>query len=237
VSDAKTKTVPPKAAASALDEDLAPGERARLVARYGRQFLAGETIFREGEPAQDAFLLQEGRVRLLKRVRMVERSLMVLKAGDLFGESALLDAAARNSTAVALTDGVALALDRGTFRSVLVNYPSVAVRVMEQLVRRVRDAEDQIEIMLLRDAQYKIVSALLKLAQRAGQAGEVAELAVSPVELATRVGLDVDTVKRNVTRLREQQYVRISGERIEIPDLDALRRLYVLLGTKDELGG
>lgn len=227
------KTSPP----SVLDDDLGAAERARLVARYGRQFLAGEAIFREGEPAQDAFLLQEGRVRLLKRVRMVERSLMVLKPGDLFGESALLDAAARNSTAVALTDGVALALDQGTFRSLLVNYPSVAIRVMEQLVRRVRDAEDQIEIMLLRDAQYKIVSALLKLAQRADARGMGAELAVSPVELATRVGLDVDTVKRNVTRLREQNYVRIVGERIEIPDLDALRRLYVLLGTKDELQG
>jgi CRP-like cAMP-binding protein len=227
------KTSPP----TVLDDDLGAAERARLVARYGRTFLAGEAIFREGEPAQDAFLLQDGRVRLLKRVRLIERSLMVLKPGDLFGESALLDAAARNSTAVALTDGVALALDQGTFRSLLVNYPSVAVRVMEQLVRRVRDAEDQIEIMLLRDAQYKIVSALLKLAQRADAKGMGAELAVSPVELATRVGLDVDTVKRNVARLREQNYVRIVGERIEIPDLDALRRLYVLLGTKDELQG
>jgi CRP-like cAMP-binding protein len=131
---------------------------------------------------------------------------------------------------------VALALDRNTFRSLLVNYPSVAMRVMEQLVRRVRDAEDQIEIMLLRDTQYKIVSALLKLATRAG-ADSNAELAISPVELATRVGLDVDTVKRSVQRLRDQQYVRITGEKIEMPDLDALRRLYVLLGTKDELHG
>jgi len=224
--------VPP----SGSEDELAPTERARLVSRYGRQFLAGEVIFREGEPAGDAFLLQDGRVRLLKRVRMVERSLMVLRPGDLFGESALLDAAARNSTAVALTDGVALALDRPTFRSLLVNYPSVATRVMEQLVRRVRDAEDQIEIMLLRDTQYKIVSALLKLANRAG-ADAAAELAISPVELATRVGLDVDTVKRNVQRLRDQQYVRITGEKIELPDLEALRRLYVLLGTKDELQG
>src|SRR5437868_2768963 len=110
--------------------EIAPADRARLIARFGRTFASGEALFREGEPAKEAFLLQEGRVRLLKRVRLVERSLMVLKPGDLFGESALLDAAARNSTAVALTDGVALALDQATFRSLLVNYPSVAVRVM-----------------------------------------------------------------------------------------------------------
>lgn len=215
--------------------DLGPEERARLVHRFGRHFAAGDAIFREGEPAREAFLLQEGRVRLLKRVRLVERSLMVLRPGDLFGESALLDDVPRTSTAVALTDGIALALDRSTFRPLMGTHPAIATRVTDQLIRRVRDAEDQIEIMLLRDAQSKIVGALLKLVGRTD--GQAAELSVSPVELSTRVGLDVDTVKRQVQRLRDQQYLRIVGERVEIPDLDALRRLYMLLGTKEELRG
>jgi CRP/FNR family transcriptional regulator, cyclic AMP receptor protein len=216
------------------DVTLAPEERARLIQRFGRAFTAGETLFREGDVAREALLLQEGRVRLLKRVRTVERSLMVLRPGDLFGEAALLDEAARSSTAVALTDGIALALDRSTFRPLFMGHPAIASRVVEQLIRRVRDAEDQIELMLLRDAQSKIVAALLKLAR---QADGAVDLAISPVELSTRVGLDVDTVKRQVQRLREQQYVRIVGERVEIPDIDALRRLYLLLGTKEELRG
>jgi CRP/FNR family cyclic AMP-dependent transcriptional regulator len=215
--------------------DLAPDERTRLLVRFGRRFSAGDAIFREGTPAREAFIIHEGRVRLLKRVRTVERSLMVLKPGDMFGESAMLDAQVRNSTAIALTDGTVLALDRNTFKTLLEHHPSVAVRVIEQLVRRLRDAEDQIEIMMLRDTQSKIVSALLKLAQR-GTAGS-AELMVTPVELSTRVGLDVETVKRGVQRLRDQQYLRIVGERIDIPDVEALRRLYVLLGTKDEIKG
>jgi CRP/FNR family transcriptional regulator, cyclic AMP receptor protein len=164
---------------------------------------------------------------------------MVLKSGDLFGESALLDSAARSSTAVALTDGVCLALDRATFRSMLANYPGVAVRVMEQLVRRVRDAEDQIEILMLQGSQYKVVSSLLKLASRGAptESSAAVEIAASPVELASRVGLDVDLVKRDVQRLRDQGYVRIVGERIELPDIEALRRLHALLATKDELRG
>jgi CRP/FNR family transcriptional regulator, cyclic AMP receptor protein len=214
--------------------DLAPDEYARLVGRYGRHFAVGEALFSEGDPANEAFLLQEGRVRLLKRVRMVERSLIVLKPGDLFGESALIDSAARNSTAVALSEGTALVLDRTTFRPLLEHYPSIAIRLLEQLTRRVRDAEDQIELMMVKDTQSKIVAALLKLAQR--NAGN-AEITLSPVELSTRVGLDVESVKRGVQRLREQQYVRIVDERVEIPDLEALRRLYVLLGTKEEIRG
>ena len=219
--------------------ELGEAERSRLISRYGRKFGAGEIIFREDDPATEAFLLQDGRVRLLKRVRSTERSLMVLKAGDLFGESALLDSAARTSTAVALTEGVCLALDRATFRSMLVNYPGVAIRVMEQLVRRVRDAEDQIEILMLKDSQYKVVSSLLKLASRSAptESSAAIEIAVSPVELASRVGLDVDLVKRDVQRLRDQGYLRISGERIELPDIEALQRLHALLATKDDLRG
>ena len=219
--------------------ELGDAERNRLVSRFGRKFAAGETLFREGDAAGEAFLLQEGRVRLLKHIRGVDRSLIVLKPGDLFGESALLDSAARSSTAVALTDGVALALDRDTFRSLLVNYSAIAVRVMEQLVRRVRDAEDQIEILMLGSSQFKVVSTLLKLAWRTSETVTSApiEIAVSPVELASRVGLDVDSVKRDVQRLRDQGYVRITGERIELPDIEALRRLHALLSTKDELRG
>jgi CRP/FNR family cyclic AMP-dependent transcriptional regulator len=217
-----------------LADDIGPQEQARLLGRYGRRFSSGDTIHEEGAPATEAFLLQEGRVRLLKRVAMADRSLAVLKGGDLFGEGALLDAMTYGSTAVALTGGVVLALDRPTFRSLLETHPRIAGEVIQQLVRRVRDAEDQIEIMMLGSVQSKVTSALLKLA---GRATGAANVTISPVELSTRVGLDVEAVKRTVQTLRERGYVRIDGEHIEIPDVEALRRLYALLGAKDELAG
>ena len=205
-----------------------------LIEHHGRPFVQGDVLYREGDPSTHAFLLHQGRVRLLKRVRMVERSLSVLRPGDLFGEGAILDGAVRLSTAVALSDGIMLSLDKPALRAILERFPQVAERIITLLVRRVRDAEDQIEVLLLRDTQSKVVSALLKMARN--QPGPV-ELMVSPVDLSSRVGLDVDTVKRTVQRLRDQQYLRIVGERVEIPDVDALRRLYALLGTKDELRG
>src|SRR5215469_10584382 len=87
-----------RSAADRGDADDAPDaqdlgssqERARLLERYGRNFVAGETLFQEGTAAREAFLLQEGRVRLLKRVAMSDRSVAVVRPGDLFGEGALL---------------------------------------------------------------------------------------------------------------------------------------------------
>jgi CRP/FNR family transcriptional regulator, cyclic AMP receptor protein len=218
--------------------DLGPAERERLLARFGKLFTSGEVLFAEGDPASAAFLLQEGRVRLIKRVRAVERSLMVLRPGDLFGESAFIDGSTRSSTAIALSDGAALQLDRSTFESLLENNRAVAARIVEQLVRRLRDAEDQIEILLLRDTQSKIVSALLKLCQQARSDGKgAALLQISPMELSTRVGLDVETIKRGVQKLRDGQYLRVVDEKVEVPDIDALKRLFGLLGVKDEIQG
>jgi CRP/FNR family transcriptional regulator, cyclic AMP receptor protein len=205
-----------------------------LLAQHGRPFVQGEILFREGDPATEVFLLHSGRVRLLKRVRMVERSLSVLRAGDLFGEGALLTGAARSSTAVALGDGVALVLDRVALRQTIERFPGLSERILTQLVRRLQDAEDQIEVLMLRDTQSKVISALLKMARATSGP---ADLPISPVELSSRVGLDVETVKRAVQRLRDQQYLKIVGERVEIPDLEALRRLYGLLGSKEELRG
>lgn len=206
----------------------------QFLEQYGRPFAQGDILFREGDPATHAFLLQQGRVRLVKRVRMVERSLSVLRPGDLFGEGAIIDGAMRLSTAVALSDGLMLVLDKGSLRALVERFPEVAERIITQLVRRLRDAEDQIEVLMLRDTQSKIVSALLKMT---GSHPGPVELTISPVDLSSRVGLDVDTVKRAVQRLRDQQYLRIVGERVEIPDVDALRRLYALLGTKEEVRG
>lgn len=218
-----------------------PSGSDRLHARFGRRFEAGDVIFREGDGGNDAYLLEEGRVRLIKRVRGAERSLMVLKPGDLFGESALLVGALRSSTAIALSAGLALALDQTTLQNLLERNPVVASRMVKQLVRRLRDADDQIEIMMLADTQSKIVSALLKLSQQQqadqGDSAKGVSVQISPMELSTRVGLDVDTVKRAILELRESQYVRVSDERLEIIDVDALKRLFSLLGVKDEIRG
>src|SRR6185503_11246801 len=174
------------------ESEAQPPESARLYQRFGRRFNVGEVIFREGDLGTEAYLLEEGRIRLIKKVRGTERSLMVLKPGDLFGESALIPGATRSSTAIALSSGLALALDQTTLQNLLEHNSAVASRMVKQLVRRLRDAEDQIEIMMLTDTQSKIVNALLKLAQQTRETASpngAAVFSISPMELSTRVGL------------------------------------------------
>jgi CRP-like cAMP-binding protein len=111
--------------------------------------------------------------------------------------------------------------------------------MVDQLVQRLREAEDQIEILRLSDARSKILVAVLKLAEHAaGSADDAApSFEISPLELSARVGLDVETVKRIVLGLKDSGHLRILDERIHVADLDTLRELYSLLGVRDQLRG
>jgi CRP/FNR family cyclic AMP-dependent transcriptional regulator len=212
--------------------EIDPEERGRLEEQYGRRFGVGETLLEEGAPARHVLLLQEGRVRLVRRVANAERGLTILTRGDLFGEGALRNVPAHAFTAVALTDGSLLALDREGFHAFVESHPRAAIPLIERLLYRLRDAEDQVEIMMMSGPETRVTSALLKLANSLAGAAEVA---ISPVELSTYVGLGIDAVKRIVDSLCERRYLRVRRERIEIVDIEALRRLNLLLGTKDNL--
>ncbi len=218
-----------------FESSLPPG----LVSQDERRLSAGELLYREGEPATTAYLVRAGRVRLLKRLGDVERSLRVLREGELLGESALSPGQTYGATAMALTEGSVLAFDRAAIPRLFAEQPQLATHLVQQLVERLAEADDHIELLMLRDPQAKLVLGLLKLAERARGAlqGDVAALRLSPVELAVRIGAEVDAVRRSVQQLQAQGYVRVVEERVEILDLAALRSLYELLGLKQRLAG
>jgi CRP/FNR family transcriptional regulator, cyclic AMP receptor protein len=207
----------------------------RLFERFGRSYEGGDVVFTEDDPAAEVFMIVDGRVRLVKRVRSVERDIVVLKAGDIFGETALVAGQLRSASAVALGQCRALAFKSEDFEALLVEQPEVALKLIGQLIRRLQVAEERIENMMLRDSQSKIVNTLIHLARSAAPGQAHAFLSVSPIELSSRIGLDVDTVKRGILQLKENRFLGIAGEQLELYDIDALQKLYRLMGMKENL--
>lgn len=207
--------------------------------RFGKRYAPGERIFRTGEPAEEAYFVRVGRVRLVIESGGTERSLRVVLPGELFGEQALIPGTPRNCTAVALVETEVVPIDAGSFEELLAGNPAVGVGVVGQLVRRLREAESQLEVLHLPDAQGRVVAALLQVAEaeRAEhpQSDGTIDFSMAPLELSARAGLDVETVKRTVQQLRSGGYVRIENERVILPDVGALRELGQLLQRKHEI--
>ncbi|HEX5337730.1 MAG TPA: cyclic nucleotide-binding domain-containing protein [Gallionella sp.] len=80
---------------------------------------AGDVIIREGDDGDYYYLLDSGRAQVARRVGGVDMPLAELKAGDVFGEEALVSDAKRNATVTMQSNGVLLRLGRQDFLELL----------------------------------------------------------------------------------------------------------------------
>ncbi|MGH7611890.1 MAG: PEP/pyruvate-binding domain-containing protein [Candidatus Dormibacteria bacterium] len=119
---------------SGLDED-----QRRQVAQLlkERRFARGETVVREGTGGAALFLIDQGEARVL--VGGEERA--TLRAGDYFGEIALIDEGPRSATIVATTDLVCRGLTLWDFRPLVLGNGEIGWRLLQSLVKRLREAE------------------------------------------------------------------------------------------------
>ncbi len=100
----------------------------------GREYKAGDVIFREGDPAEELFIVKSGTVE----IRLGNRLLDTLTERSIFGEMALIDPGARSATAVAATDAVIVPVSEKQFLFLVSRTPHFALNVMRVLVRRLR---------------------------------------------------------------------------------------------------
>jgi len=99
-----------------------------------REFKAGDVIFKQGDAAEELFIIQSGEVEIRLGNRMLEK----LSNYNFFGEMALIDSAPRSATAVAVTDVKLVPVGEKQFLFLVSNTPYFALNVMRILARRLR---------------------------------------------------------------------------------------------------
>jgi CRP/FNR family cyclic AMP-dependent transcriptional regulator len=101
----------------------------------GKRFQAGEIIFSEGDAGTEMYGIIDGTVAMQVDGQTVE----TIKAGDVFGEGALVHPdKLRRSTALALTDCQLAVLDEERFKFLITNTPMFALEVMRSYSDRLR---------------------------------------------------------------------------------------------------
>ncbi len=94
----------------------------------------------QGTPGQAFYLVLTGRVEIIRD----GQSLGAFGPGDFFGEMSLLDHAPRSATIKALEPTNCLMLSSWDFKALLEKHPSIAVKLLEVLSRRLRVADERI---------------------------------------------------------------------------------------------
>jgi CRP-like cAMP-binding protein len=99
-----------------------------------RRVRAGDVIFREGEKADELFVIKSGYVR----IQVGNRTMADLTADNIFGEMALIDSEPRSATAVAITDVELVPISEKQFLFLVTQTPYFALKVMRILAQRLR---------------------------------------------------------------------------------------------------
>ncbi|MDJ0714555.1 MAG: cyclic nucleotide-binding domain-containing protein [Prochloraceae cyanobacterium] len=100
-----------------------------------KTFVAGDVIFREGEPGKETYGIIEGNVNILVKGKLLE----TIEKGDVFGEGALIQPEhTRGSTAIANTDCTLAFLDRSHFLFAIEQTPMFAVQLLKSYSDRLR---------------------------------------------------------------------------------------------------
>ena len=99
-----------------------------------RRVRAGGVIFREGEQADELFVIKSG----YARVQICNRTMAELMADNIFGEMALIDSEPRSATAVAITDVELVPISEKQFLFLVSQTPYFALKVMRILAQRLR---------------------------------------------------------------------------------------------------
>lgn len=119
--------------ATLLTAPLRPVAQAADVVRFG----AGEVIVRQGGPGDAVFGLIDGTAEVwLEEPGQQPVRLRTMRAGQLFGETAVLYRGPRSATIQAKSDVLALRIPGSTFLELLHSNPALAVHVAVVLAQR-----------------------------------------------------------------------------------------------------
>lgn len=193
------------------------------VRRYSR----GSALFHEGGHDDVVFVVRRGRVRL-SLLTPSGRTIVLAIAGPgaLLGELSSIDGRPRSASATALEPVEVTAVEASAFRTVLDEVPGLASTLLRDVIAMVRtDSSLRVE-REGSDLATRVASWLVRLADRASEftRGGPCVIDLSQDDLAGLVGCSREEVNRTLGRMRDAGLVATSRGKVEVLDLERLRR-------------
>lgn len=106
-----------------------------------KKYESGQPLFLEGDEGHTAFLIEEGAVMIYKKQDDGgEKSIAVLRRGDILGEMSLIDDAPRAAAAKALETTTVAMIPRDMFQQRLDKSDPIVRMLLKVFVQRLRDA-------------------------------------------------------------------------------------------------
>ena len=173
-----------------------------------RSYGKGEMIYRAGDEGGILFVMHTGRVKIFRlSANGKEQVLRLVEPGGFFGELSLLSSLPLTDNAQAIEAATMCILQGDRLKELMVKYPSIAFKVMDDLSRRLERAENRIEEISLSSVNTRIARALLELSE----GGKEIVLPMTRGDLASQLGMTQETLSRKLAALQDEGAVVLKG--------------------------
>ena len=213
--------------------------QSEIFEKYGKTYSAGESIVREGQIGAEMFIIQSGKVKITKQLKDEEKTLVILEDGDFFGEMAVIDKGPRSASASAVDEVKCIVLNEELFEQQMQNNARIVKKILKNMSARLRDANKQIENLMIKDINMRVAHTLANLTRRLG-GKETSNVTTNMTvkDLAKEVGLgsEVDKVQDVVAKLQQAKLIVLEGDKLIVASLENLEKFIAYLEMKEEFG-
>jgi CRP-like cAMP-binding protein len=195
--------------------------------RFARTFQAGEMIFSEFEPGDTFYLIQSGRVELVKIIGDIEKTLDILQPSEMFGEMAILENSPRSATAIALDTVKVLEFNRQNFEILMLGNPQIALKLLKMFTKRIYDSKRRFMILTLDDDQAKVADVFLMLDESnpsIDKTTERREFKTTVDDIAHWAGMGVAQARALIDHFVNQRRMELYNDKIVVKNINDFSR-------------
>lgn len=210
-----------------------PEEIIEKIAAIGirKTFEKDSLILVEEESGSALFVIISGKVKVARTsTDGREVILSILGESDFFGEMAILDGLTRSASVIAMEESKLFIIQRDDFLSLLKDHPEVSINLLQELTQRLRTADMKIKALSLKDAEGKVATVILQLAEDIGKIKHgIVEIEKLPLQqdLANMAGTSRETISRTLHSFAKKGLVELEGSKLRILNFEKFRETYL----------
>jgi len=186
-----------------------------------RSFMPNEFIFWDGDAPEWFYIVAEGKVKVLKHSSLgKEFTIAFFGPGEMFGEVAVFENKPYPASAQTVTETNVVGVKRNDLLSFLANRPQVALKIIDVLGGRLRDAQGRLRDLAGERVEQRLAGTLVMLCSKLGP-----DLPFTQQEIANMTGTTNETTSRVLSQLKDRGIIHSGRSRIVILDELKLRLL------------
>jgi CRP/FNR family cyclic AMP-dependent transcriptional regulator len=181
----------------------------------------GQTLFLQGDPADEMFLIKGGRVKLSKVLEDGnELTLDIRKAGDFVGENMFSEEGQYPVSAYCLEDTLTCGFSKSQFEQLVLQHPNVGLQIIKNLSERISWLTSRIgslAVTNIEDRLYRVLSSVAKEHGTMSPQGIVIQFPLTHEDLSFLTGAHRVSITRAMKALKSAGKIIQKGKKLILP--------------------